>query len=438
MKRYLAIDLGASNGRHIVGWKQGGELKTQVVYGFENGMQKTADGLVWDIESIFQNVLEGIKKAVELFPDVVSLSIDTWGVDYVLFKGDEEVKPCFAYRDERTLKTVPLVHEKVAFERLYEKTGIQFNSFNTVYQLYADLISGRLDGVTDFLSIPEYLSYRLTGIKKKEYTFGTTTGLCNAYTKQFDLELAGELGLPKEIFAKLHQPGEVYGGLTPEIKKIVGKDVKVIMCASHDTASAVEGIPVKDLDAPYISSGTWSLLGVKEQTPHTDEVSLKNDYSNEGGVGYIRYQKNIMGMWMVQSLRKEFCPDKPYQDIASDAQSSDYEVVVNANDQIFFSPESMKKAFDDYLEKNNKPLPKTENDYFKCAYMSIAHSYKKAISELQNCTGKTYDKLYIVGGGAKNTYLNALTESICNLKVCAFPIEATALGNLKIQMEKHI
>lgn len=436
MKRYLAIDLGASNGRHIVGWKQNGKIKTQVVYGFENGMKKTDDGLVWDIESIFQNVLEGIKKALEVFPDIVSLSIDTWGVDYVLFRGDEEVKPCFAYRDERTNKTVPLVHEKVPFSRLYEKTGIQFNSFNTVYQLYDDLIKGRLEGVTDFLSIPEYLSYRLTGVKKKEYTFGTTTGLCNAYTKQFDLDLVQELGFPQEIFAKLYQPREVYGGFSPEIKKLVGKDVKVVMCASHDTASAVEGIPVEDLDAPYISSGTWSLLGVKEQAPHTDEVSLKNEYSNEGGVGYIRYQKNTMGMWMVQSLRKELCPDKPYQDIADQAEKSSYDVVVDANEQIFFAPESMKKAFDEYLTSRNLPLPQTENDYFKCAYVSIAHAYKKTITELQNCMGRTYDKIYIVGGGAKNNYLNALTEKICGLKVCAFPIEATACGNLKIQMEK--
>ena len=435
MNRYLAIDLGASNGRHIVGWMENGEIKTQVVYGFENGVKRTDEGLVWDVESIFENVLIGIKKAVQEFSDIRSLSIDTWGVDYVLFKGDEEIKPCFAYRDERTLKTVPLVHEIIPFEELYEKTGIQFNSFNTVYQLYDEKLKGRLDGVTDFLSIPEYLSYRLTGVKKKEYTFGTTTGLVNAYTKQFDLTITDKLGFPREIFANLCQPGEVYGGFTKEVKDFVGKDIKVVMCASHDTASAVEGIPVDNLDAPYISSGTWSLLGVKESTPHTDEVSLKNEYSNEGGVGYIRYQKNTMGMWMVQTLRKELCPDKNYSDIATDAKKSEFDIVVDANDGLFFSPKSMKEAFDQYLSDRGMPLPQEQDDYFKCAYVSIAHGYKKAIKELENCTGKTYDKIYIVGGGAKNEYLNALTQMICNVKVCAYPIEATALGNLKIQME---
>jgi rhamnulokinase len=436
MDRYLAIDLGASNGRHIVGWLENGEIQTQVVYGFENGVKKQDNRLVWDIENIFQNVVEGIKKAVELFPDIKTLAIDTWGVDYVLFKGDKELFPCYAYRDHRTEKTIPLVHEKVPFAKLFAKTGIQFNSFNTIYQLYDDLLCGRLEGATDFLAIPEYLSYRLTGVKKKEYTFATTTGLVNAESKQFDLELVKQLGFPQEIFKTLYQPGEVYGSLLPQIKEIVGKDVLVIMCASHDTASAVEGIPVEDLDAPYISSGTWSILGVKEDTPHTDEISLKNECSNEGGVGYIRYQKNTMGMWMVQSLRKELCPDKDYSSIAEDAKNCDYDQVVDANDGAFFSPDSMKGAIDGYLKAQGKPLPSDINGYFKCAYVSIAQAYKKVLKEIQNCTGKTYDKIYIVGGGAKNVYLNALTEQICKVKVQAFPIEATALGNLKIQIKK--
>ena len=175
---------------------------------------------------------------------------------------------------------------------------------------------------------------------------------------------------------------------------------------------------------------------MKEQNPHTDEISRKNDYSNEGGVGYIRYQKNSMGMWMVQSLRKELCPEKSYDEIAVEASKSEFSIVVDANDGIFFSPTSMKKAFDDYLTQRGMPTPDSEQGYFKCAYVSIAHGYKKALEELKNCTGKSYDKIYIVGGGAKNNYLNGLTEKICNVKVCAYPIEATALGNLKIQMER--
>lgn len=435
MSKFLAIDLGASNGRHIVGWQEDNEIKTKIVYRFENGVKRTDAGLVWDVESIFQHVLEGITLAVKEFPDIKSLSIDTWGVDYVLFKGDTPVYPCMAYRDERTLKTVPLVHEIVSFEKLYQKTGIQFQPFNTVYQLYDDLIKGKLEGVTDFLSIPEYLSYMLTGVKKKEYTFATTTGLVNAYTKQFDLEITRALGLPDKLFPALYQPKEIYGGLKPEIIEKVGRDITVVACASHDTASAVEGIPQDGQAYPYISSGTWSLIGVKSSVAHTDEISLKNECSNEGGVGYIRYQKNTMGMWMVQSLRKELCPEKDFGDIADEAKKSEYSVVVDANDQIFFAPQSMKGAIDEYLTQRGLPLPSDNSGYFKCAYVSIAHGYKKTLQEISNCTGEKYHTISIVGGGAKNLYLNALTEKICGVKVLAFPVEATALGNLKIQME---
>ena len=435
MSKYLAIDLGASNGRHIVGWREGDEIKTQTVYRFENGVVKTDAGLIWDVEKIFENVLHGIKLAVKEFPDIKSLSIDTWGVDYVLFKGDTPLYPCMAYRDDRTIKTVPLVHDIVPFEKLYEKTGIQFQTFNTVYQLYDDLLKGRLDGVTDFLSIPEYLSYMLTGVKKKEYTFASTTGLVNAYTKQFDLTITRALGFPDNMFPTLYEPKEVYGGLKAEIIEQVGKDIPVVMCASHDTASAVEGIPQDGQNGPYLSSGTWSLIGVKSPVAHTDKVSLENECSNEGGVNYIRYQKNTMGMWMVQSLRKELCPQKDFGDIAKDAEKSEYSIVVDANDQAFFAPDSMKGAIDEYLTQRGLPLPENIDGYFKCAYVSIAHGYKKTLKDISNCTGEKYKTLSIVGGGAKNVYLNALTEKICGLKVLAFPIEATALGNLKIQME---
>ena len=436
MKRYLAIDLGASNGRHIVGWSDGKEILTDKVYGFENGVMTTKDGLVWDIEGIFTHVLEGIKVALQKYPDIESVAIDTWGVDYVRFKGDEPQFPCFSYRDERTFASSEAVHKIIPFNKIFEKAGIMYNNFNTVYQLYDDLIKGRLDGVTDFLSIPEYLNYKLTGVKKKEYTFATTTSLVNAYTKQFDLSLTDALGFPKEMFKPLYQPGEVVGYFKQDVVNYVGKNLPVVMCASHDTASAVEGIPIKELDGPYLSSGTWSIIGVKSDIPHTDKTSLEQEFSNEGGVGYIRYQKNTMGMWIVQSLRKELCPDKDYSQIALEASESDYDVVIDVNDQIFFSPKSMKVAIDEFLSKKGLPPAKTHADYFKCAYVGIAHGYKQAMKGLQSCTGKTYDKIYIVGGGAKNQFLNALTESICNVSVVAYPIEATALGNIKIQMER--
>ena len=254
-----------------------------------------------------------------------------------------------------------------------------------------------------------------------EYTNATTTGLVNAETGEYDKDVIKSLGLPQKLFGKLHQP-----------KTHVGyyKDIEVVLCASHDTASAVEGIPMQG-DAAYISSGTWSLLGVKVPHAITDANSLKANYSNEGGVGYTRYQKNIMGMWVVNRLRDELCPNKPWNEITQEAGESGFAEWVDINDKIFLSPDSMREAFDYML----KAKPQTTSDYFKCAYTSLAYGYKQAIEQLQSNTAKTYSRLYIVGGGAKNKYLNSLTEKICNIKVIALPIEATAIGNLKIQME---
>ena len=292
---YLAIDIGASSGRHIIGWEENGEIKTEEVYRFPNGVQEVDGHLIWDMKRLLSEVKTGIAAAKAKYPKIESLSIDTWAVDHVLLQGDKPVQPCYAYRDSRTEAVIPQVHEIVPFEELYAHTGIQFQPFNTIYQLYADKVSGRLEGVTDFLMIPAYLMYRLTGAKVHEYTIATTTGLVSARTGEFDRELIEKLGLPLALFGQLSQPGTVIGEY---------EGIKVILCATHDTASAVEGIPMEG-NQPYISSGTWSLLGVKTEQPITDTASREANYSNESGVGYNRYQKNIMGMWIVNELKKE-------------------------------------------------------------------------------------------------------------------------------------
>ena len=419
-KYYLAVDIGASSGRHIVGWREGGELKTQEVYRFPNGVTEQDGHLTWDIDALLAHVKAGIEKAREKY-EITSLSIDTWGVDYVLLKGDETVCPVYAYRDRRTESAIPAVHEKIPFVELYRRTGIQFQPFNTIYQLFADQLAGRLTEVTDFLMIPEYLMYRLCGVKSHEYTNATTGGMVSAETGAFDPAIVQALGLPEHLFRKLQQPGTVIGEY---------EGIKVLLCATHDTGSAVEGIPMEG-DAPYISSGTWSLLGVKTPKPITDEASRAANWSNEGGVGYNRYQKNIMGMWLPNRLRAELCPDKPWGEIVGEAEASAFEETVDANAPIFLAPESMKAAFDSALSAK----PQTLGDYFRCAYRSLALSYRQAIEELEYNTGKKYDKIYIVGGGARNGFLNRLTEQATGKQVIALPIEATALGNLKIQME---
>lgn len=420
MKYYLAIDIGASSGRHIVGWMENGELQTQETYRFKNGVEEQNGHLVWDIEHLVKEVKAGIEVTRKEF-ELESLSIDTWGVDYVLMKHDQELLPVYAYRDSRTERVMDEVHSIVPFEQLYEHTGCQFQPFNTIYQLYDDKKQGRLEGVTDFLMIPEYLMYKLTGVKKKEFTNATTTGMINHDSLQFDHEIVKKLGLPEQLFPELDQPGTEVGYY---------EGIKVVLCATHDTGSAVEGIPMEGNEL-YISSGTWSLLGVKTEKPITDLGSMKANYSNEGGVGYNRYQKNIMGMWIVNELQRELCPDENIGDIVKKSVESNYEEVLDANDDSLLAPKSMKEAFDKLLDKK----PENKYDYFRCAYKSLALSYKQAIEELESNTGKKYSELYIVGGGAKNAFLNELTEKATGKKVIALPIEATSIGNLISQIK---
>ncbi len=371
---YLAIDIGASSGRHIVGWKESGKIKTEEVYRFPNGVQEADGHLIWDMERLLAEVKAGIAAAKAKYPRIASLSIDTWAVDYVLLRGDKPVQPCYAYRDSRTESVIPQVHEIIPFEDLYARTGIQFQPFNTIYQLYADKLAGRLEGVTDFLMIPEYLMYRLTGVKAHEYTNATTTGLVSAVTGEYDQELIEKLGLPPTLFGKLSQPGTVIGEY---------EGIQVVLCATHDTASAVEGISMEG-NQPYISSGTWSLLGVKTKKPITDTASREANYSNEGGVGYNRYQKNIMGMWIVNELKKELCPDASFPEIVQAAEESTCQMLVDANAAEFLAPASTRSAFDVATSGEVRTI----GDYFRCAYRSLAESYCAALEELERNTGK--------------------------------------------------
>ncbi len=419
MKVFLAIDIGASSGRHIIGYEEEGQLKTKEVYRFPNGVREEDGHLVWDIQTLVEEVKNGIEEARKAY-EIASISIDTWGVDYVLLKGGEEVPPVYAYRDERTKDVIGEVHSIVPFDELYAHTGCQFQPFNTIYQLYDDHKKGRLEGVTDFLMIPEYLMYQLTGVRKKEFTNATTTGLIDHATLQFDAEIIDRLGLPENLFGPLSQPGERVGTY---------QGIPVVFCATHDTASAVEGIPMEGNDL-YISSGTWSLLGVKTEHPLTDKASMEANYSNEGGIGYNRYQKNIMGMWIVNELRRELCPEEDFGQIVRKAEESDYDGLLDANDERLLSPKSMKEAFDSLLPEK----PSDRYGYFRAAYRSLAVSYRNAIEELERNTGKKYSKLYIVGGGAKNAFLNRLTEEMTGKTVVALPIEATSIGNLRVQI----
>jgi len=425
---YLAIDIGASSGRHIVE-KDGVQIE---VYRFSTGFAEQDGHLVCDIERLTENVIAGIEIANKRFEGITSLAIDTWGVDYVLLSGDETVYPVYSYRDTRTAKAVEEVHALIPFERLYSRTGIQMQPFNTVYQLYADKLAGRLDSVTDFLMLPEYLNYRLTGVKMKEYTNATTTGLVNAVSKKFDREITEILGLPAVLFPALHNAGETVGDLIPEMRQKVGGNVRVKLCLSHDTASAVYGIPF-ERRAPYISSGTWSLLGITQENAHTDPGSMRANYSNEGGIDRsFRYQKNIIGMWAVNQTAADLGL-KSAVELEAAAAGSDYRETVDLNSPEFMIPGDYVGKIKRALDEKGKSAPRSAGDIAACIHHSLAYLYKVAVEELEENTGENFDELYIVGGGARNKHLNKLTEEYTGKKIIALPIEATALGNLRIQ-----
>ena len=425
-KYYLAIDIGASSGRHIVGYVENGEIRLNEVYRFKNGMQRVDGELVWDVEKIFSEILEGIRLSIEKYGAVESLAIDTWGVDYALIDGDTTILPVYAYRSKRTEKAIESVHKIIPQKRLYDITGEQFQPFNTVYQLYADKLCGRLDNATDFLMMPEYFNYLLAGKKVKEYTNATTGAFVNAKTYEFDKEIVNALGLPERLFKKLHYAGETVGNLTPEIQAKVGGNVKVGLCASHDTACAFEAIETEE-NSVIISSGTWSLVGVKIKNADTSEKSFENNFANEGGVGYFRYLKNIMGMWIVNECCKAL--GVSVVEAVEKARLSTYSRTFDVNDGSLSSPDNMVKAIETLLGESL-----SAKDLFRSVYLSLAAAYEKVVREIEENLGISVAKIYIVGGGAKNEYLNELTEKYCKRTVVAMPIEATAIGNIKTQM----
>lgn len=434
-KYYLAIDIGASSGRHIIGYyDQTKGMITEEVYRFPNSMTSIDDELTWDIETLFNEVKKGIKVALAKYRKIESLAIDTWGVDYVLLDGDTPLLPVYAYRSKRTEDVIDEVHQLISFKELYHITGSQFQPFNTIYQFFADKKSGRLGKASSYLMIPEYLAYCLTGKKVNEYTNASTMGLLDLATNDFSKIILSKLGLNHAIFGELKKPGSQVGHFTQTIKKELGGDIKVILAASHDTASAVEGIPMEG-NHPYISSGTWSLLGIKLDQGINSEAALNANFTNEYGPNYIRFQKNIMGLWIIQCLAKEM--NDSFEIMRKLARTSDFTTPYDVNDPRFLYPEDMRKEIIQYYLEHKLTPPQGAGDIINATFYSLATSYKLALDELEAITNKHYQTLYIVGGGAKNDYLNEITEQVTKKKVIALPIEATALGNLKIQMENN-
>ena len=454
MKNYLAIDIGASSGRHIVGRVENGKITLEEVYRFVNSQVRRDGHDCWDVEKLVDSVKAGIDEAMKKGP-VESIGIDTWGVDFVLL--DENNELCcdtVAYRDARTKGADAEIESQVmSFRELYSRCGIQKTAFNTIYQLWAlkKEHPEQLEKAAKFLMMPEYLNFRLTGNIVHEYTDSSTTSLLDAAKKDWDFDLIEKLGLPKRIFGKLEMPGATVGEY---------RGVKVVLPAMHDTGSAYLAVPARDDRAVYLSSGTWSLLGVENEKAITTKESCEANFTNEGGAwGRYRYLKNIMGLWMIQSIRRELNGvsyvegkggeavkdalaaladyqkghEYSFSELSMVARGQSYNVIVDVNDSRFLNPDSMIGEVMKAASETGKP-PSAVGELMQCVYLSLAECYANAIKNLAEITGKVYTSINIVGGGCQDKYLNALTAEATGLEVFAGPIEGTAIGNLIVQM----
>ena len=427
MKYYLAIDIGASSGRHILGSLENGKLVTEEIYRFDNNITNLNGSLVWDIEALTKEVKNGICKCREIGKIPYSVAIDTWGVDYVLLDGDKNIiPPVYSYRDSRTDGMIEKVEKIISAEEHYKRTGIQKINFNTVYQLYADKLAGRLDRAEHFMMIPAYLSYCLTGKIKNEYTNLTTTGFVNVNIYSRDTHITDVLGIKSDIFGEVLMPGDVIGEFTDDMQALAGFNAKVIFCPSHDTASAVASSPVKGNDV-YISSGTWSLIGIENKAPVVSDAAMQANFTNEGGIEHrFRFLKNYMGMWLLQSIRRALNKSMTYDEMMEAAMNSGAYSYIDVNAREFVAPDNMIEAIRAYLGKPDMPLGEVINS----VYHSLARSYKAAVSEIEKISGTTSESIHIVGGGSKDKYLNSLTAEYTGKSVTAGPVEATALGNI--------
>ncbi len=435
---YLAIDIGASSGRHILGSLSDGKIVIEEVYRFPNGMDEDGKTLYWDVDRLFEEILTGMRKCADIGKIPVSVGIDTWGVDYVLLDGKGSViGKATGYRDHRTDGIDSEVYRVISEEDLYERTGIQKAIYNTIYQLAAHKKQHpeELEAAESLLLMPDYFHYRLSGVMASEYSEASTTQLMDPVKKQWDMELIEKLGFPGKIFREIKMPGERLGGLTEQVKERVGYDCSVVLPPSHDTASAVLAIPSNDEKTCYISSGTWSLMGVETDSPNCSPASRKADLTNEGGYGgKITYLTNIMGLWMIQSVRNKLAPDMDYGQLCELASREEIASIVDCQDASFLSPDDMAEAIRMYCKKAGLQIPQTLAQLAAVIYNSLAKCYADKLKLIENMTGTCYDKINIIGGGSNAVYLNELTAKTTGTKVIAGPGEATAIGNILSQM----
>ena len=439
---FFAVDLGATSGRTIIGTLEGSKFNLEELTRFNNNLIETGGHFYWDIYALYNEIINGLKIVHQRNIPIKSIGIDTWGCDFVYIGKDGAIlRNPLAYRDPHTFGVMEkYFHQEISKEQVYDKTGIQFMNFNSLFQLYAMRQAGNtaLENAEKILFIPDALSYMLTGNAVCEYTVASTSQILNPNTKDLDEDLIKSLGLKREQFGPMINPGEQIGILTEEIQKMTGLGaIPVIAVAGHDTASAVAAAPAKDEKFAYLSSGTWSLMGIESKEPIINENSFDKNFTNEGGIeGTTRFLKNICGMWIYERCRKEWpeVSGMGHQQILSEAmQAEPFKSLINPDDKIFANPNSMVEAIQTYCKEHNEPVPVGYAAITRCIFESLALRYRQIFSWLKEFADFDINTLHIIGGGSLNQYLNQFTANSLGVKVLAGPQEGTAIGNIMLQ-----
>lgn len=440
-KHYLAIDLGATSGRSILGTLTDGKLSTEEITRFPNRLITTARHTYWDILALYAEILRALSEVAKREIEITSIGIDTWGVDFVLVGDDEELlRAPMAYRDPCTFAAMDdYLKNRLSQRDLYEINGLQLMNFNSIFQVYALARENNsaLRAAKHLLFIPDALAWMLTGRMVCEYTIASTSGLLDVRSRKMSIELLASAGIDDTMIPEMVMPGDVIGTLSPHVQRITGMGpVRVVAVAGHDTASAVAAVPAKKEGFAYLSSGTWSLMGIETHAPIVNDNSFERNFTNEGGIcGTTRFLKNICGMWMLERCRAEWtdAPNDYNTLFAAAMECPKPEALLNPDDPMFANPDSMTTAIETYFANHGQPAPKGWAATTRCLFESLAHRYAEVAGYLQEFSPVKIDTLHVIGGGSQNDYLNQMTANATRLTVIAGPAEGTAIGNIMVQ-----
>lgn len=439
-EHYLAIDLGAGSGRVVVGRFDGERVEIEELHRFANPGVQTLDHLHWDALNLFAEIKAGVAKAADRKP--VSLGVDTWGVDYALLdSAGELIGNPYHYRDSRTAGMMQRVFETTPREEVFENTGLQFMELNTLYQLYSMKGTPALDSAETLLMMPDLFHYWFTGVKSCEFTDASTTQFYDPRKKDWARGLLSKLGLPTEILLDVIQPGTTVGQVRADVAEECGvQGMAVVAPAGHDTGSAVAAVPGEGDNWAYLSSGTWSLIGVETPEPVVTPTALEHNYTNEGGAwGTTRLLKNVSGMWLLEECRREWARSgdaTSYGELIAQAEASTaFRSVINVDDPGFTAPGGMPERIAAHCERRGEPSPRTPGEFARAIFESLAIRYRRSLADLGEITGSAIDTLHIVGGGSRNELLSQYAADACGVPVFAGPVEATAVGNVLLQAE---